>query len=309
MLTLVHGSLGLDYLVHNILPSNDWWVSMICQGGDGVGIDMDLSPGIRSRIALLWSRILELRDDDSRLLLDALINSSRLYDAINYILETYIDYDATRLYFFMRIMSTLGIWKPIGRGCIDVPLIEPVKSLVTAAILAYNAANGIRGSMILASDFIDEIKDALQEVRGVGNVYIMTNHLPRELGVFDELIITSMAVPQETFGKLIRIGNGNSSEVLITRIGLGIARNNFETAAGSMGNIEMEILRTVNELGFTTLNSLIDMVSQSTGASKDDTTKALIRASNMNLVRIRYLPDGRAVVTPTVAGLRLLTTK
>ncbi|WP_054843630.1 hypothetical protein [Vulcanisaeta souniana] len=168
MLTLVHGSLGLDYLVRNILPNNDWWVSMICQGNGGIGIDMDLSPGINSRIALLWSKILELRDDDSRLLLDALINSSRLHDAINYILETYIDYDAARLYFFMRIMNTLGIWKPIGRGgCVDMPLVEPLRSLVTAAILAYSATNGIRGgSMILVADFIDEIKDVLQEVRG-----------------------------------------------------------------------------------------------------------------------------------------------
>ncbi len=90
---------------------------------------------------------------------------------------------------------------------------------------------------------------------------------------------------------------------------MGIARNNFESVAVGMSDIEMEILRSVNELGFTTMSSLIDMVSQSTGTSKNDVTKALIRASNMNLVRIRYLPDGRAVVTPTVAGLRLLTTK
>ncbi len=69
---------------------------MVCQSnGNETGIDVELTPGIITRISLLWGRILDLRDDDLRLLLDALGNASRLREAVNYILETYLDYNAS----------------------------------------------------------------------------------------------------------------------------------------------------------------------------------------------------------------------
>ncbi len=91
----------------------------------------------------------------------------------------------------------VNIWRPMGKGCINVPFIEPIKSLVTAVVLANYASNGIKGSAILASDYIDEIKDSLQEVRGLGNIYVVTNHVPHDIGIFDELIMTSISIPQE----------------------------------------------------------------------------------------------------------------
>ena len=310
MLILIYGSLGFDYLVNNVLPSNDWVITMLCPGnGNDVGINVDLSPGIITRLAIMWGRILDLRDDDLRLLLDSLINSSRLYEAVNYVIETYQDYNASRLYYFMKLMSMLNVWKPLGRGCINVPLIEPIKSLVATVVLAHYASNGIKGPAILATDFIDEIKDSLQEVRGLGNIYVVTNRLPRDLGIFDELIITSTSIPQEVFGKLIRISSGVGSEVLMTRLGLSIVRNNFELSREVLNDVDLEILRTVNELGFTTMASLIDMITQSAAVTRNDVIKELIKLSNMNLIKIRYLSDGRAIVTPTVAGLKLLVAK
>ncbi|WP_054849095.1 hypothetical protein [Vulcanisaeta sp. JCM 14467] len=310
MLILIHGSLGLDYLIHNVLPSNDWVITMLCPGnGNDVGIDVDLSPGIVARLAIMWGRILDLRDDDLRLLIDSFTNSSRLHEAVNYIIETYQDYNASRLYYFMKLMNMLNVWRPPGRGCINTPLIEPIKSLVTTVVLAYYASNGIKGSAILATDFTDEIKDSLQEVRGLGNIYVVTNHLPRDLGIFDELVITSTSIPQEIFGKLIKVSGGVGSEVLMTRLGLSVVRNNFELGREVLNDVDLEILRTVNELGFTTMASLIDMITQSTAVTRNDVIKELIKLSNMNLVKIRYLSDGRAIVTPTVAGLKLLVTK
>ncbi len=302
MLILIHGSLGLDYLIRNILPNNDWVITMLCPGnGNDVGIDVELSPGIITRIAIMWSKILDLRDDDMRLLLDSLMSSSRLHDAVNYIIETYQDYNASRLYYFIKLMSMLNIWKPLGKGCINAPLIEPIKSLVAAVILAYYASKGIKGSAILATDFIDEIRDELQEVRGFGNIYVITSRMPRDIGVFDELVMTSISIPpQEIFGKLIRVSNGMGSEVLVTRLGLSVVNNNFELSREALNDIDLEILRTVNELGFTTMASLIDMVTQSAAATRNDVIKELIKLSNMNLIKIRYLSDGRAIVTPTV---------
>ncbi|MGC8607793.1 MAG: hypothetical protein ACP5L5_09575 [Vulcanisaeta sp.] len=310
MLILIHGSLGLDYIIHNVLPNNDWLVSMIClDNGGNTGINIELSPGISTRIALLWGKILDLRDDDLRLLLDSLTSSSKLYDAISNVLETYLDYNAIRLYYFMKIMSMLNIWRPMNKGCVSIPLIEPIKSLVAAAILAYITASNIKGSIILTTDFVDEVKDSLQEVRGLGNIYVVTNRVPRDLGIFDELIITSSSIPQETFGKLIRVSNGVSSEVLMTKLGLSVVNNNFELSKETLSDVDLEILRTVNELGFTTMASLIDMVSQSTGVIKNNVIKELIKLSSMNLIKVRYLNDGRAIVTPTLAGLKLLMTK
>ncbi len=257
----------------------------------------------------MWSKILDLRDDDLRLLLDSLTNSTRLYDAVNYVIETYMDYNASRLYYFMRLMSMLNIWRPMSKGCINVPLIEPIKSLVAAVVLAHFASNIIKGSALLATDFIDEVKDVLQEVRGLGNIYVFSNHIPRDVGVFDELIVTSSSIPQEVFGKLIRISSGSSSEVLMNRLGLSTARNNFEFSREVLNDIDLEILRTVNELGFTTMASLIDMITQSAAVTRNDVIKELIKLSNMNLIKIRYLSDGRAIVTPTVAGLKLLIAK
>ncbi|WP_243677919.1 hypothetical protein [Vulcanisaeta distributa] len=47
MLILVHGSLGLDYLIHNVLPSDDWVISMVCPGSSNeTGIDVELSLGL-----------------------------------------------------------------------------------------------------------------------------------------------------------------------------------------------------------------------------------------------------------------------
>jgi hypothetical protein len=228
MLVLVHGSLGLDYLIHSVLPNNDWLISMIClDSGGNTGINIELSPGISTRIALLWGKILDLRDDDLRLLLDSLTSSSKLYDAINYVLETYLDYNAIRLYYFMKIMSMLNIWRPMNKGCVSIPLIEPIKSLVAAAILAYITASNIKGSIIHTTDFVDEVKDSLQETRGLGNIYVVTNRVPRDLGIFDELIVTSSSIPQETFGKLIRVRSGESSELLMTKLGLSVLNNNF----------------------------------------------------------------------------------
>ena len=310
MLILIHGSLGLDYLVNNVLPSNDWVITMLCPGnGNDVGIDVDLSPGIVARLAIMWGRILNLRDDDLRLLIDSFTNSSRLHEAVNYIIETYQDYNASRLYYFMKLMNMLNIWKPLDRGCINTPLIEPIKSLVTTVVLAYYASNGIKGPAILVTDFTDEIKDSLQEVRGLGNIYVVTNHLPHDLGIFDELVITSTSMPQEVFGKLIRISGGMGSEVLMTRLGLSVVRNNFELGREVLNDVDLEILRTVNELGFTTMASLIDMITQSAAVTRNDVIKEVIKLSNMNLIKIRYLSDGRAIVTPTVAGLKLLVTK
>ncbi len=206
----------------------------------------------------------------------------------------------------MKLMSILNIWKPLGRGgCINAPLIEPIKSLVAAVILAYYASNGIKGSAILATDYTDEIRDELQEVRGgLGNIYVITNRMPRDIGIFDELVMTSISIPpQEIFGKLIRVSNGMGSEVLITRLGLSVVSNNFELSRESLNDIDLEILRTVNELGFTTMASLIDMVAQSAAVTRNDVIKELIKLSNMNLIKIRYLSDGRAIVTPTVPAL------
>jgi hypothetical protein len=85
--------------------------------------------------------------------------------------------------------------------------------------------------------------------------------------------------------------------------------NNFELSKETLSDVDLEILRTVNELGFTTMASLIDMVSQSTGVIKNNVIKELIKLSSMNLIKVRYLNDGRAIVTPTLAGLKLLMTK
>ncbi|WP_054856576.1 hypothetical protein [Vulcanisaeta sp. JCM 16159] len=90
---------------------------------------------------------------------------------------------------------------------------------------------------------------------------------------------------------------------------MSVISNNFENNRELLSDIDLEILRTVNELGFTTMASLIDIVSQSMGTSKNSVIKELIKLSNMNLVRTRYLSDGRAVVTPTMAGLKLLMAK
>ncbi|MGC9153129.1 MAG: hypothetical protein ACP5GY_05275 [Vulcanisaeta sp.] len=310
MLVLIHGSLGLDYLVHNVLPNNDWLISMICRGNEEVsGINIDLRPGITARIAILWGRVLDLQGDEGRLLLDALLNSVNLHDAIDYVLETYADYNAHRLYYFMKIMNMLNIWKPMTKGCIPVPLIEPIKTLVASVVLAYIIDRNVKGSLILTTDFIDEIKDALQEARGLGNVYVVTNHIPRDIGIFDDLIVSTSSIPQETFGKLMRISGGNSAEVIIKPIGLSIISNNFEGTKETLDSIGLEIVRTVNELGFTTMNSLVDMVSQTMGVTKEEVLKALIKVSNMNLVRIRYLSDGRAILTPTISGLRITFSK
>ncbi|MCG2863712.1 MAG: hypothetical protein L7H10_05330 [Vulcanisaeta sp.] len=307
MLILIHGSLGLDYVLRGVLPSGKFLFSTICtDAGRGTGINVNLDPGISIRVAILWGRILNLSDDDARLLLDALLNSSTLLDAINYVLETYVDYNAAKLYYYLRIMSALDIWGPISSGCVSIPLIEPIKSLVSSIILAYVASNGIKGSLILSTDHVDDVKDALQEVRGLGDVYVVTSRMPRDLGIFDELVITTTGIPQETFGKLVRVSNGNSTEVIMTRLGAGITNNNFTRATTQLSDVELEILRTVNELGFTTMSSLIDMVSQSTGVAKNEVMKALIKVSSMNLVKIRYLADGRAVVTPSIPGLKLL---
>jgi hypothetical protein len=95
----------------------------------------------------------------------------------------------------------------------------------------------------------------------------------------------------------------------MTKLGAGTVNNNFIEARSQLGDVELEILKTVNELGFTTMGSLIDMVSQSTGVTRNDVIKALIRVSSMNLVKVRYLADGRTVITPTLAGLKLLIPK
>lgn len=306
-LWLIYGSLGLDHLIHGILPSGDFLFSTICNNpNNSTGININLNPSISVRVAILWSRILNLSDDDSRLLLDSLLSSNTLLDAINYILETYVDYNAAKLYYYMRIMNTLNIWNPISKGCVSIPLIEPIKSMVSSVILAHMASTNTRGSVVITTDYIDEMKDALQEVRGFGNIYVVTNRLPRDLGIFDDLIITTTHIPQEVFGKLIRVSNGSSADVIMTKLGAGTVNNNFIEARSQLGDVELEILKTVNELGFTTMGSLIDMVSQSTGVTRNDVIKALIRVSSMNLVKVRYLADGRAVITPTLAGLKLL---
>lgn len=310
MLILIHGSLGLDYLVHSVLPRIDWTYSTICSDtSNGQGIDVELDKGVGVRLAIMWSRVLGLRDGDSRLLLESLLNSRRLREAIDYVFDMHVNYDADRLYYFMKILSSLNIWRPINKGCIAIPLIEPIMSLVSSVILSYMVVNGVRGSIILSTDFIDELADALEEVRSLGNIYVFTNRLPHNVAIFDDLIITSTSIPQETFGKLIRVSNGGSTEVLMTRLGMSITNNNFEPVETKLSDVEMEILRTVNEFGFSIMNSLIDIVSQSTGVSSNDVVKALIKVSSMGLVEIRYLSDGRAIVTPTLAGLRLLVSK
>ncbi|WP_069806830.1 hypothetical protein [Vulcanisaeta thermophila] len=305
MLILIHGSRGLDYIISELNVRRDINYSVMCtEGMARAGIDLELNGDASIRIANVWGRVLRLRDNEHRALIDALTTAKTLREAINQLINTHEDYGADRLYAIATELSMLDIWRAPGEGCVPTPFLEPIKTLVSTAMLTHVVIKGGPASVVVSSEYVDEIADLLTETRGLGNVYVHTNTMPRELGVFDDVLITTMELPRELFGRLIRVRGGEKSELLGAGAPAKPMARGAAVARGVDGDV-LEIIKTASELGFVTLNSLLDMM-QASGLSRDGVLQALIRAVSMNLVKVRYLSDGRVVVTPTLRGIGLL---
>lgn len=306
MLILVHGSRGLDYLLNEYVAPGHYYVSTICTSPSG-GINIELNPRVSIDLALIWSRVLGLRPGASRVLLDALLGFGRLRDAVDHVLDVYVDHEAHELYFYLKSLRSLDIWEPIGEGsCIASTGLEPLRTLVAAVVGVHvmHLANLPKAPVILSTDSVDTLVDFLHSMRRLGKVIVHTNTRPRNMGIFDEAIITAEWVPRHGMGELIRVFGGRVDK-LITK---EAPRGTLEAGARAMGlgKLVIDVAKTVGEMGLVSLNTLVETTAQYNGVSRQEAVDAVVKAVAADLVRLRHLPDGRIVVVPTMACLRMV---
>lgn len=306
MLILVYGSVGLDYLLSEYVSRGDFVLSTVCLEGDG-GIDIDLTPGLIIRLSVLWSRILGLGGGGSRLLLDSLAGSRRLSESLDAVMNIYMDGNEHGLYFIARILRSLDLWRPLRlSSCINSPMLEPIRSLVTAVAASYLVEAGVTGgNVVLSTDYVDSLLDVLHELRGLGDIYVHSDKLPRGLGIFDEVLVTSEGLPRVSFGKFIKASGGRVREILV-RGGPKVRGSPRALIDREVDEAILEVVRASSEVTPVGLESLVDMISQYNKITREEALLRIVKALSMGLVKLRELGDGRVVLRPTVRGLLLV---
>ncbi len=313
MLILVHGVKGIDYLVSrlsrdvNVLITYHEVSQITCP-------DVTFERQLQRVVFLtLIRRLLRVQDDDLSVILNAVSNLSSLGEVIRCLLECNIR--SSDVYYLLSVLSCcLNEASDVridesGTTVITVPLVEPA-STILSVLYAYwimCKVDASRISIAVPVNYVDEIYDVLLPLRSFRSAYICSLRLPRTLEIFDEVYMTVVPEVRSRGLSLVKVLDDRAYSIQVSSTELNLVEplsRAFSRRMQYMSSEEEraanEVISALSEVSSISLSALIDSIEHTCNVSKDVVYRAISKLERLKMISIRYLPDGRIVVSRAI---------
>ena len=308
MLVLVQGVKAHDVILRELLSSESNIVVLAplpeCTLPDLWTVK--LTTRVKRVILILATRLFKLTASQYDAVRECVLSSSSLGEAIDKLGE--VVYDNVDIKLLRDLLphsgKNLDVISGSSRLLLKVPVEEPYRTFIALA-LAYALTEFFpeatqSKTLVLSLDRVDEVYDLILPLRKY-RTYILSLAQVRRAEIFDIVYVQTTTDRGIQILKLApeRVISLKPSEDLVQVM----LDSDITISSGRLDLVQTEILTLLRELGFMNLQSLRDSVSQNLNVSKSDVDLAIARLRSLGLIEVRFLPDGRVLVYPTVLGL------
>ncbi|NPA70107.1 MAG: hypothetical protein GXO26_04800 [Crenarchaeota archaeon] len=134
------------------------------------------------------------------------------------------------------------------------------------------------------------------------NLYIYSLRKPIHLENFDEIYLYNIPRLVDKYG-IVKIYYDNIIKCREPSMNMMFTEPKIGMRLIELDDISREILSTLSELGFMSLNALRESIAHQFGVDKNVVDSCVLKLERLGLVELRYLSDGRVIVLPTLMGL------
>ncbi len=310
MLVLVQGVKVQDVVLKELLE-NEHRVSVLAPVANGETLDLlsvRLSPLVK-RIALVsLVRLLGVGPSQYDIVRECVLETSSLGELLSRLRDSVYDNVNIKLMCDLLLSyregESLQALSRRDRTVIRMPLEEPFRTFLVL-VVAYSLVETMsetvdEKALVLSMDRVDDVYDLLTPLRQY-RTYILSQVQVRNTGIFDEIYCQTMSNRGIQLLKLVvdRVVSLRQEHAEISYVADGLSCSE----RSEIDLVQNEILTLLRELGFMNLQSLRDSVSQSLNVPKGQVDLAVAKLRGRGLIDVRFLPDGRVIVYPTILGL------
>ncbi len=253
-------------------------------------------------IMSLILKLFNITNEEYGILRDVISRSRNLCEIIDNLLN--YSFRDVKLNYLIDILK--GICQDSDKSneanCIIIPPFDNIATFLSILILYYirNILKSEKPVLCYVHD-VDQILDIVLIFRKY-STYIFTCRPPRFLNIFDELYIQNIpSIPKEC--GVFKIRDDSIVRCKLSTHISNIGNIAFSLSSQRLERIDLEILSTLSELGFMSLQALRESISHQYGVDKSVVDKSILKLWRSGFIDIKYLPDGRAIVIPTLTGL------
>ncbi len=178
---------------------------------------------------------------------------------------------------------------------------DPCSTFLALSVLLYLYEHDVDRPILLYVPNVDNILDIILMFRRA-DVYIYSLRRSRCLECFDEVYIYNIPRAINRYG-LVKIRDDTIVKCREPSLRVAPSVPSLCLSVTKLDNVSREILSTLSELGFMSLNALRESISHQLNVDKSIVDDCILRLERLGLVELRYLPDGRVIVLPTLMGL------
>ncbi len=303
VISIVYGLKALDTVTSRLEKFNAILITPF-KGSFRIYREISLSNGtFKHYILSLIMKFFRISSEEYSTIRDVLCRSNMLCDVINELYE--YNYNDVKFKYLIDILVELcsqdtenGYENYIRTWCS-----EPFQTFLSLIALYYLCeVKNVNKPVLCVVNNVNGVVDLLLMFRNK-NVYVFTLEKPNSIDFFDEVYIHRISTVSREHSGVIRIRNGEVVRCKIPDFEMKYEDLKIPLSKYALDSISVEILQILSELGFMTLHSLRESVSNQFGIDKSEVDRRILKLWRCGLVDIRYLPDGRVVILPTLTGL------
>jgi len=311
MLILVHGSKGFEF-INRIETLTINLTRLDCKS---LSFNFDIStPYMKYLVSTIFMRLFNFSVDDYMTFHKCLIESSKFSEFIEKLSNT--DFRNAKLRYVINfLISNDYLFKdPIIENCLSIPYFEPLRSIISILyvywLIGFKKIEFSKCEIAIPFNYIDDLFDLLVPLKSFQKLYIYTDRLPKTLEIFDEIYLTNIPRINTSTFSLIKLSTGNEIKTKPVELKIDFIRSSIskikipeiEKFTDLELSIVAEIMNLLKELVYVNLTTLRDSISQELGIDKKIIDKVLYKLNRLGYIEIRFLPDGRIIVLPTLKG-------
>ncbi|NPA23988.1 MAG: hypothetical protein GXO23_06825 [Crenarchaeota archaeon] len=299
MLKLVTGLKTLDVIYNKVRKERGIIISPF-EGGFEVYEKIRIeNTYVKHIVFTLMLKLFKIEREEYSIIRESLAESQTLKDFfnrignhnfrdvnLNYLVDLYRDITAQRRY--QEDLSYVRTWPT-----------DPFCTFLTLSALLYFYQHNIDRPVLIYLTSVDNVIDMLLMFRRM-ELYVFSLRASR-LEFFDEAYI--YVPPRIDKYGIVKIRNDIVVRCTPTDLLVCSSPISISFSVTKLDDVSREILSSLSELGFMSLNALRESVAHQLGVDKSVVDSCVLKLERMGLVELRYLPDGRVVVLPTLLGL------
>ncbi|NPB00737.1 MAG: hypothetical protein GXO10_05120 [Crenarchaeota archaeon] len=261
------------------------------------------NPTIKHLILTLFLKLFKINNEEYPIIREAIKESSTLRDLFTRLEEhAFRDVNLNHLIDLYRDISSINDEEyPNEYIAIRTWISDPHTTFLSIVALVHVVKNFPNHPILIYLIDVENILDILLIFRRF-NIYVFSLRRPSSLENFEECYLYNIPRPHDRYG-IIKIRNDTVIKCNEPSIRLIFSEPKIDMSIIELDEVSREVLSTLSELGFMSLNALRESIAHQFGIDKNIVDSCVLKLERLGLVELRYLPDGRVIVLPTLMGL------